>query len=71
MKSFRQEACLFQAGAGVYRGKTSDAAFRLLVERVEEAISKERAETIQMRTARAEEPAPSGKPAPPHQANAR
>jgi len=60
IKSFlRQEACLFQAGAGVYRGKTSEDAFKLLVERVEEAISKERAETIQMRTARTEESPPS------------
>jgi hypothetical protein len=52
MKSFlRQEACLYQAGAGSYRGKPQEEAFRLLVERVEDAISKERAQTIQMRTA--------------------
>lgn len=56
MKSFlRQEACMFQAGAGVYRDKTPQEAFVLLVERVEEAISKERAQTIEMRTARASE----------------
>ena len=58
MKTFlRQEACLFEAGAGAYRGKTPEDAFKLLVERVEEEISKERAQTIQMRTARREEPA--------------
>ena len=57
MKSFlRQEACLFQAGAGAYRGKASAEAFMLLVERVEEEISKERAQTIQMRTARTSGP---------------
>ena len=56
MKSFlRQEACLFQAAAGAYRGKAPSDAFVLLVERVEEASSKERAETIQMRTARTSE----------------
>lgn len=56
MKSFlRQEACMFQAGAGAYRGKTTPEAFVLLVERVEEEISKERAQTIQMRTARTSE----------------
>lgn len=56
MKTFlRQESCLFQAGAGSYRGKSSEDAFRLLVERVEEEISKERAQTIQMRTARTPE----------------
>ena len=52
MKSFlRQEACLYQAQAGEYRGKEPAEALRLLVERVEDAISKERAQTIQMRTA--------------------
>ena len=57
IKSFlRQEACLFQAHAGAYRGKTDDEAFRLLVEHVEEAIAKERAQTIQMRTARMDLP---------------
>jgi Protein of unknown function (DUF4231) len=57
MKSFlRQEACTFQAGAGAYRGKTESEAFVLLVERVEEEISKERSQTIQMRTARSSEP---------------
>ena len=56
MKSYlRQEACLFQAGAGAYRGKVPADAFMLLVERVEEEISKERAQTIQMRTARSSE----------------
>jgi hypothetical protein len=56
MKSFlRQEACMFQASAGTYRGKTPPDAFALLVERVEEEISKERAQTIQMRTARTSE----------------
>jgi len=54
MTSFlRQEACLFQAGAGVYRDKEPDEAFVLLVERVEDAISKERSQTIEMRTSRA------------------
>jgi hypothetical protein len=54
MKSFlRQEACLFQAGAGPYRGKPSGDSFVLLVERVEDAIAKERAQTIEMRTSRA------------------
>ena len=53
MKSFlRQEACLFQAGAGAYRGKTHHDAFVLLVERVEDGIAKERAQTIEMRTTR-------------------
>ena len=56
MKSFlRQEACLFQASAGAYRNLEPDAAFSLLVERVEEEIAKERAQTIQMRTARSAE----------------
>ena len=51
MKSYlRQEACLFQAKAGPYREQTECGAFVLLVERVEEAIAKERAQTIQMRT---------------------
>jgi hypothetical protein len=47
----RQEACLFQATAGSYRKKEADEAFRLLVERVEDAIAKERSQTIEMRTA--------------------
>lgn len=56
MKSFlRQEACLFQARAGVYHGKEEQEAFVLLVERVEEEIAKERAHTIEMRTARSSE----------------
>ena len=51
MKSYlRQEACLFQAKGGPYREQPESAAFVLLVERVEEAIAKERAQTIQMRT---------------------
>ena len=51
MKSFlRQEACLFQARAGHYRDLSADYAFVLLVERVEDAIAKERAQTIEMRT---------------------
>jgi hypothetical protein len=59
MKSFlRQEACLYQASAGAYRDKESNEAFKLLVERVEDAIAKERAQTIEMRTARAPEPEP-------------
>jgi len=54
MKSFlRQESCLYQAGAGAYRGKEKAEAFILLVERVEEAIAKERSQTIEMRTGRA------------------
>jgi len=68
MKSFlRQEACLFEAGAGAYRGKGANEAFVLLVERVEDAIAKERAQTIEMRTARAPEPQEreSGAPAKP------
>ena len=53
MKSFlRQEACLYQARGGVYRDQGEQAAFVLLVERVEDAIAKERAQTIEMRTAR-------------------
>lgn len=61
MKSFlRQEACLFQAGGGPYRNKAPAEAFVLLVERVEDAIAKERAQTIEMRTSRWEEPAASG-----------
>jgi hypothetical protein len=53
MKSFlRQEACLFEAGGGHYRNKKPDEAFILLVERVEDGIAKERAQTIEMRTAR-------------------
>jgi hypothetical protein len=59
MKSFlRQEACLFQAKAGQYRDKDGSEAFRLLVERVEEAIAKERSQTIEMRTTRAPDPQP-------------
>ena len=51
MKSYlRQEACLYQAKGGPYREQTIEAAFVLFVERVEEAIAKERAQTIQMRT---------------------
>jgi len=61
MKTFlRQETCLFQAATGAYRGKTPEDAFKLLVERVEEEISKERAQTIQMRAARPEEKAVDG-----------
>jgi hypothetical protein len=61
MKTFlRQEAYLFEAGAGAYRGKTPEDAFKLLVERVEDQISKERAQTIQMRTVLREEPAKGG-----------
>lgn len=65
MKSFlRQEACLFEAGAGVYRQKSAADAFVLLVERVEDAIAKERAQTIEMRTARTEAtPPPESRPA--------
>lgn len=68
MKSFlRQEACLFQAGAGAYRGQEPSAAFSLLVERVEEEIAKERAQTIQMRTARsAESESPKGQGSGPN-----
>lgn len=56
MKSFlRQEACLFQAKGGAYRGLPKEEAFVLFVERIEEEIAKERAQTIQMRTARAAE----------------
>jgi hypothetical protein len=64
MKSFlRQEACLYQAGAGPYRAKESHDAFVLLVERVEDAIAKERAQTIEMRTSRApDEQAKNGNP---------
>lgn len=66
MKSFlRQEACLFEAGAGPYRGKAAHDAFVLLVERVEDAIAKERAQTIEMRTSRApdeHEKPPGGQP---------
>jgi hypothetical protein len=73
MKSFlRQEACLFQAGAGAYRDKTPHDAFVLLVERVEDGIAKERAQTIEMRTSRApdEHDKPNGgqnNPPPPVQ----
>lgn len=68
MKSFlRQEACLFEAGAGAYRDKTPKDAFIILVERVEDGIAKERAQTIEMRTSRApdEQSKPSGAPAKP------
>jgi Protein of unknown function (DUF4231) len=73
MKSFlRQEACLFEAGAGAYRDKSAHDAFVLLVERVEDGIAKERAQTIDMRTSRAsdEHNRPNGEqpkppPAPP------
>ena len=51
MKSFlRQESCLYQAKAGPYLRKAEPEAFILLVERVEDAIAKERAQTIEMRT---------------------
>lgn len=54
MKSFlRQESCLYQACAGPYRDVEESKAFKLLVERVEDAIAKERAQTIEMRTSRA------------------
>jgi hypothetical protein len=68
MKSFlRQEACLFQAGAGAYRGQEPSVAFSLLVERVEGEIAKERAQTIQMRTARsAESESPKGQGSGPN-----
>ena len=69
MKSFlRQEACLFEAGAGAYRDKKPHDAFALLVERVEDGIAKERAQTIDMRTSRTpdEHITPSGaQPKPP------
>ena len=67
MKSFlRQESCLYQASAGPYRNKAEAEAFVLLVERVEDAIAKERAQTIEMRTSRWEEPAANnGAPAKP------
>lgn len=53
MKSWlRQEACLFEAKGGAYRNKDANEAFILLVERVEDGIAKERAQTIEMRTAR-------------------
>lgn len=57
MKSvLRQEVNLFRASAGPYREKSIPAeSFVLLVERIEEEISKERAQTIQMRTARGSE----------------
>lgn len=73
MKSFlRQEACLFQAKGGAYRNKQPNEAFILLVERVEDGIAKERAQTIEMRTARSSDqgstttggPPPEGTPAP-------
>lgn len=66
MKSFlRQESCLYQASAGPYRNKAQAESFVLLVERVEDAIAKERAQTIEMRTSRWEEPAASNAPPPP------
>lgn len=43
---------MFQAGAGIYREKSDAERFLLLVERVEDAIAKERSQTIEMRTAR-------------------
>jgi len=57
MKSLlRQEANLFQARAGPYRGESVGAEpFALFVERIEEEIAKERAQTIQMRTTRTSE----------------
>lgn len=56
IKSFlRQESCLFQARSGAYRKLAEADAYVLLVERVEEAIAKERAQTIEMRTAPAEQ----------------
>lgn len=54
--SLRQESCLYQARGGEYRGKDDVEAFVLLVERVEEAIAKERAQTIEMRTSRTPDP---------------
>ncbi|NML47467.1 DUF4231 domain-containing protein [Ramlibacter sp. G-1-2-2] len=70
MKSFlRQESCLYQANAGPYRNKAQADSFVLLVERVEDAIAKERAQTIEMRTSRWEEPAAnSAAPAKPQPA---
>jgi len=68
MKSFlREEACLYEAGAGAYKGKAAADAFVLFVERVEEAIAKERAQTIEMRTSRAPDDhgATNGAPKPP------
>ena len=51
IKSYlRQEACLYQAKAGPYFALSDSDAFRMLVERVEDAIAKERAQTIEMRT---------------------
>lgn len=56
MKSFlRHELSLFKIGGGPYHGKIAADAFVLFVERVEEEISKERAQTIQMRTTRVAE----------------
>lgn len=53
IKSFlRQESCLYQAKAGPYRKLKEEEAFVLLVERVEDAIAKERSQTIEMRTSR-------------------
>lgn len=54
IKSFlRQESCLFQARSGAYRKLAEADAY--VLERVEEAIAKERAQTIEMRTALAEQ----------------
>ncbi len=55
MKSFlRQESLLYRAAGGPYRGQPDPVeSFRLFVERIEEEISKERAQTIQMRTTQA------------------
>lgn len=40
-----------EPGGGPYRDKPAAQSFTLFVERIEEGIMKERAETIQMRTA--------------------
>lgn len=56
MKTFlRQEKSLFQALAGPYRPSRTAHPFVLLVERIEAEISKERSQTIEMRTARESE----------------
>lgn len=53
MKTYlRQETCLFQARAGHYRGCDDQQAFTSFVERIEDAIAKERSQTINMRTSR-------------------
>jgi hypothetical protein len=69
MKSFlRQEACLYQAKGGPYRQKSPADAYVLFVERVEDAIAKERSQTIEMRTSRQPDerqpPSPAPAPAP-------